>query len=68
MFLDPPFHQGLLEPACTALEANGWLAADAQIYIESEQSPSQLTLPGSWQLHREKRAGQVWYSLWHRTA
>ncbi|MAD01969.1 16S rRNA (guanine(966)-N(2))-methyltransferase RsmD [Pseudomonas abyssi] len=68
VFLDPPFHQGLLEPACSALEANGWLADDAQIYIESEQSPSQLTLPGSWQLHREKRAGQVWYSLWHRAA
>ena len=68
VFLDPPFHQDLLEPACSALEANGWLADDAQIYIESEQSPSQLTLPGSWQLHREKRAGQVWYSLWHRQA
>ncbi|GGE36584.1 ribosomal RNA small subunit methyltransferase D [Halopseudomonas oceani] len=66
VFLDPPFHQGLLEPACAALEANQWLADEAQIYIESEQPPSQLALPDNWQLHREKRAGQVWYSLWHR--
>jgi len=68
VFLDPPFHQDLLEPACTALEANSWLAEDALIYVESENSPARLSLPGNWQLHRDKRAGQVWYSLWRRQA
>lgn len=66
VFIDPPFHQGLLEPACAALEANGWLSADALIYLESEDSPGRQSLPDNWQLHREKRAGQVWYSLWRR--
>lgn len=68
VFLDPPFHQDLLEPACAALEANGWLTEDALIYVESENSPGRLSLPGNWQLHRDKRAGQVWYSLWRRGA
>ena len=67
VFLDPPFHQGLLAPSCAALEANGWLTANAWIYTESELRPTQLERPSNWSLHREKRAGQVWYSLWQRT-
>lgn len=66
VFLDPPFRQGLLEPACAALEANAWLTRHAWIYTESESAPAALTHPGNWQLYREKRAGQVWYSLWRR--
>ncbi|MEZ2743593.1 16S rRNA (guanine(966)-N(2))-methyltransferase RsmD [Halopseudomonas bauzanensis] len=66
VFLDPPFHQDLLIPACTVLEANGWLAPDALIYTESETAPGRLPFPANWHLHREKKAGQVWYSLWQR--
>src|SRR5690606_27574798 len=65
-FLDPPFHQDLLIPACTALETNGWLAPGALIYTESETAPGRLPFPANWHLHREKKAGQVWYSLWQR--
>ncbi|MFW9606170.1 MAG: 16S rRNA (guanine(966)-N(2))-methyltransferase RsmD [Pseudomonas sp.] len=68
VFLDPPFHQALLLPACALLEAHGWLAADAWIYTESEQAPSRLGLPNHWRLHREKHAGQVYYALWQRHA
>jgi 16S rRNA (guanine966-N2)-methyltransferase len=66
IFLDPPFSQNLLLPACTLLEQNGWLAADAWIYTESENPPSSLGLPGNWRLHREQKAGQVYYALWQR--
>ena len=66
VFADPPFHQGLLEPACAALEENGWLNPNALIYTESETPPEQLSHPDSWHLHRQKKAGQVWYSLWQR--
>lgn len=66
VFIDPPFHQQLLEPACAAAEANGWLAPGALIYTESETAPAQLPSPANWRLHREKKAGQVWYSLWRR--
>lgn len=66
VFLDPPFSQDLLLPACTLLEERGWLAADAWVYTESEQVPSSLGMPGNWRLHREQKAGQVHYALWER--
>lgn len=68
VFLDPPFNQSLLLPACQSLENNGWLAADAWVYTESENSPSSLGMPGNWRLYREQKAGQVYYALWQRTA
>lgn len=66
VFLDPPFHQDLLPSTCALLEERGWLADRAWIYTESEISPSSLNLPGNWRLHREKKAGQVYYALWER--
>ncbi len=36
VFLDPPFHQDLLQDACRLLEERGWLTQDAWIYTESE--------------------------------
>ncbi|MEH6364695.1 MAG: 16S rRNA (guanine(966)-N(2))-methyltransferase RsmD [Pseudomonas marincola] len=68
VFLDPPFHQNLLAPACNLLETHDWLSSDAWIYSESETAPSTLGLPGNWRLHREKKSGQVYYALWQRTA
>jgi 16S rRNA (guanine966-N2)-methyltransferase len=67
IFLDPPFHQNLLTPACTLLEERNWLANDAWIYTESETAPSTLGMPATWRLHREKKAGQVYYALWERS-
>lgn len=66
VFLDPPFNQNLLAPTCTLLEERGWLAKEAWIYTESETQPSSLGLPANWRLHREKKAGQVYYALWQR--
>lgn len=66
VFLDPPFHQDLLQPACALLEEHAWLARDAWVYTESETAPSSLAMPGNWRLHREKKAGQVHYALWER--
>ena len=66
VFLDPPFHQDLLPATCALLEERGWLADHAWIYTESETAPSSLNLPGNWRLHREKKAGQVYYALWER--
>jgi 16S rRNA (guanine966-N2)-methyltransferase len=66
VFLDPPFSQNLLQPACTLLEEKGWLADEAWIYTESENPPSSLSMPANWRLHREQKAGQVYYALWQR--
>ncbi|MBO3277975.1 16S rRNA (guanine(966)-N(2))-methyltransferase RsmD [Pseudomonas schmalbachii] len=68
VFLDPPFHQDLLQNACRLLEERGWLAANAWIYTESEAVPSSLGLPPNWRLHREKQAGAVHYALWQRNS
>ncbi len=66
VFLDPPFRQQLLGPCCELLEANGWLAGNALIYIEAGADEALPPLPASWTLHRDKRAGQVAYRLLRR--
>ncbi len=67
VFLDPPFEQGLLEPAAQALEAGGWLAPDALVYLEAGIREAAPALPGNWQPHREKTMGDVRFSLFVRT-
>ena len=57
VFLYPPFHQGLADPCCSALETGGWLADDAMIYLETEKSLSP-NVPTNWQLYRETQAGE----------
>ena len=65
VFLDPPFRQDLLAGSIRLLEENGWLAADAWIYLESERGV-QPELPANWEVYREKQAGQVGYRLIRR--
>ncbi len=59
IFLDPPFAKGLLPQCLQLIEDKGLLKANGWIYIESEQDLNSLSLPSQWQLHREKKAGQV---------
>ncbi|ADO46557.1 16S rRNA (guanine(966)-N(2))-methyltransferase [[Enterobacter] lignolyticus] len=66
VFIDPPFRKGLLDETLRLLESNGWLADDALIYVESEVENGLPPVPASWELHREKVAGQVAYRLYHR--
>ena len=63
IFLDPPYHQDLIAPCCTALEQHGWLAPHAHLYIETERSLVQLRLPVNFTITRDKAAGQVAYRL-----
>jgi 16S rRNA (guanine966-N2)-methyltransferase len=67
VFIDPPFHSGLLQGCVDRLEQHGWLAASAWIYIESEAG-TELHLPPYWQWYRDKQAGQVSYRLARRAA
>lgn len=66
VFLDPPFHRGLLAPASAGLENNGFLRHGSAIYVESETTPDPAATPASWRLHRQQQAGQVCYSLFIR--
>jgi 16S rRNA (guanine966-N2)-methyltransferase len=64
-FLDPPFDADLWNDSARLLEAGGWLAGDARIYVESP-ADAEPVLPPSWMLHREGRAGTVRYALYRR--
>jgi 16S rRNA (guanine966-N2)-methyltransferase len=66
VFVDPPFRKGLLQETLALLEQNGWLAAEALIYVESEVEHGAPPVPASWDLYREKIAGQVAYRLYQR--
>lgn len=67
IFLDPPFHKGMLSGTIQLLENNNWLAQDCYIYIEEEVKAQTYTIPTHWTLHREKIAGQVAYRLYIRS-
>lgn len=67
IFIDPPFQLNLWQAVIDALEAGGWLADDAAIYIESGRA-TPFTVPQHWHLHRDKQAGQVSYRLFYRAA
>ncbi len=60
VFLDPPFGSDLIKPTCEKLEALGYLAKDALIYIEVEKNLAiENVLPKNWQILREKTFGSA---------
>lgn len=63
VFLDPPFDLDLWTRAAAALEAGGWLAPGARVYVETPRDVSPR-LPRGWTLQREARAGDVCGALW----
>jgi 16S rRNA (guanine966-N2)-methyltransferase len=68
VFLDPPYDAGLLQAAMRGLEAGGWLAPGAFIYLEAPAEAGPPALPEGWKLHRSGRAGAVGYHLARRPA
>lgn len=63
VFLDPPFDLDLWAPLARQLEAGGWLAAGALVYVESPER-SEPELPPGWRIHRQGVAGAVRYALY----
>ncbi|WP_458069654.1 16S rRNA (guanine(966)-N(2))-methyltransferase RsmD [Rhodanobacter sp. BL-MT-08] len=65
VFLDPPFALDLWSTLAQQLEQGGWLTKGATVYLESPRAllPS---LPPTWQLHKEARAGEVRFALYRR--
>jgi 16S rRNA (guanine966-N2)-methyltransferase len=61
VFLDPPFHQQLVEH--TAKRLNHKLSDQALIYVEMESNSNQ-ELPNNWHLLKQKVTGQVAYRLY----
>ncbi len=63
VFLDPPYSQGLLQPALAA--AARAVAPGGWAYAEDDQALPALT--PHWVLHRQGRAGMVHHHLLRRT-
>lgn len=66
VFLDPPFNQGLVQPAANWLEENNLLAKQALIYIETEKKLTSLTVPRNWEILRDKGTHTLYYYLLKR--
>jgi len=67
IFLDPPFGANLWQQLAEALQQGQWLAPEALIYVEAPVNQA-LHLPASWQLIKDKKAGQVAYRLYRNLA
>ncbi len=63
VFLDPPFGSGLLATVTRVLDARGWLAPAAWVYLEAPAEDGPPELPRDWVLHRSGRAGAVGFHL-----
>lgn len=64
VFVDPPFGEQLVEPACAQLAARELLQPDAMVYVESAAREGPPRVPANWELLREKFAGEVAYRLY----
>lgn len=63
VFLDPPFAAALHAELCRLLAERQCLATEARIYIESDKNQPEIDLPESWQILKNKTAGNVRYML-----
>lgn len=56
VFMDPPFRKNLVQPTLELLQP--WLAPNAWVFIETESELLSPNTPETWELYREKVAGQ----------
>jgi 16S rRNA (guanine966-N2)-methyltransferase len=58
VFLDPPFGEAVWSEAAALLDANGWLAPPAWVYVEAGDADA-WNMPARWRIHRQREAGAV---------
>jgi 16S rRNA (guanine966-N2)-methyltransferase len=58
VFVDPPFAAAAWAEATALLDAGGWLAADAWVYVEAGIE-AVWDAPARWRLHRQRATGAV---------
>lgn len=61
IFLDPPFHKGLLQQVVPALEPH--LKDGSLVYLEEASDETAPLIPHHWHPLKSKHTGQVRYSL-----
>jgi len=63
VFVDPPFAAELHSDLCRLLTERGWLATNALVYVEMDKGQNDVLLPQSWQILKDKTAGNIRYML-----
>ena len=66
IFLDPPFHQGLLPKVIKLLDDKSLLAPNGLIYIESEAQGASYQVPQDWHCIKEKATKQLCFRLYQK--
>ena len=64
VFIDPPFHQNMLEKTCKLLNDNDFIHKGSLIYTETEREISNIDTPNNWSLIKSKVAKSISYKLW----
>ena len=64
VFIDPPFHQQLIDPSIRALLAHQLVAVGSKVYLEYEAGFQPSAVPENWQRIRCKQTAQVEYCLY----
>jgi 16S rRNA (guanine966-N2)-methyltransferase len=65
VFIDPPYHKGLVAPCLVGLVSRGWLAEAALVVAETAADET-LEPPGGFELLDERRYGaaRLWFLGW----
>ncbi|VAX14288.1 16S rRNA (guanine(966)-N(2))-methyltransferase [hydrothermal vent metagenome] len=63
IFLDPPYHQNLLQPCIDSLYQQKALKPQGYLYFEANRDEALPQLPAAWAVYRQKSAGQIVYCL-----
>jgi len=63
LFLDPPFADDSLADLCRLLDKREVMRPGGLLYLERASDQAAPALPDSWAVHREKKAGNVRFSL-----
>ena len=63
VFVDPPHRFDVHFDVVERLQAHGWLAPGARVYLEAVRRRAPPDLPAGWTIFRSGRAGEVRYHL-----
>ncbi|RDV24197.1 16S rRNA (guanine(966)-N(2))-methyltransferase RsmD [Alteromonas aestuariivivens] len=63
IFVDPPFHMGLVAPTLDSITSRELVTPGGFIYLEQEAALPLPSLPGGYSILRQKSSSQVCYCL-----
>ena len=63
VFLDPPFHQKMMQKSLDLLFANHYLHSNSILYIEQEKQLEWPRLPEGWGIKKSKNTSQVRFAV-----